>query len=217
MVFVNNNTLPTPGWLEKMLALAGKEPRVGIVGSKLLFPDGRIQHMGVVFDECKNPKHIYRGFPADIPPAGISREYQAVTGACLLVVRDLYRSVGGMDESYKNSFEDIDLCLKVRGRGYRVFVCADSVLYHFESLTEGRHTADFRNAALFKARCGNGIECDANRWYTLDNLRDEVTEFEAPEGYDPMQEPLLEDLWKRVYSCAFPNGSLAPGRAKPDL
>jgi len=206
IVFLNNDTLPTPGWLEHMVHLAEKEAQIGIVGSKLLFPNGRIQHIGMVFDENKNPRHIYRGFPADIPPAMISREYQAVTGACLLVSKDLYWSVDGMDENYKNSYEDADLCLKVRARGYRVLFCADSVLYHFESMSEGRRARDFRNSALFKARWESAIDCDAARWYALDKRqRDELTEMEAPGGYNQTQDRLLEDLWKRVYSCAFPN------------
>ncbi len=205
IVLLNNDTLPAPGWLEKMMALAMSEARVGIVGSKLLFPNGRIQHIGMAFDKNKNPRHIYRGFPADIPPARISREYQAVTGACLLVPRDLYWSVNGMDERYENSFEDVDLCLKVRARGYRVLVCADSVVYHFESISEGRRARDFRNNALFKVQWDHIIEFDADRWYALDNLRDELTEFEAHEGYSPGKESLLQDLWQRVYSCPLPN------------
>jgi len=204
LVFLNNDTLPTPGWLEEMLRLAQSEARIGIVGSKLLFPDGRIQHIGVVFDHNRNPRHIYQGFRSDIPPARISREYQAVTGACLLVRRDLYRAVGGMDESYQNSYEETDLCMKVRARGYRVLVCADSVVYHFESMSEGRRANDFRNVALFKARWHDQIKSDEDRWYGLDNLRKELTSFELHEGYSSSQENLLEDLWKRIYSCELP-------------
>ena len=199
LVFLNNDTLPTPGWLQKMVHLAESGAQVGIVGSKLLFPNGRIQHIGVVFDENKNPKHIYRGLSSDIPPAKISREYQAVTGACLLVARDLYQAVGGMDESYQNSGEETDLCMKVRARGYRVLVCADSVVYHFESMGEGRPAFDFRDRALFKARWQDQIECDEDRWYGLDNLRKELTDFEPHEGYSAEQESLLEDLWRRIY------------------
>ncbi len=212
LVFLNNDTLPTPGWLQKMLHLAENEARVGIVGSKLLFPNGRIQHIGVIFDQNKNPRHIYRGFRSDIAPARISREYQAVTGACLLVGRDLYEAVGGMDESYQNSYEDVDLCLKVRSRGYRVLVCADSVVYHLEGMSEGRRFCDLRNSALFKARWEDRIECDEDRWHELDNLRKELTEFETHEGYNPRQESVLNDLWRNLYSCdlshcEFPSSS----------
>ena len=204
LVFLNNDTLPTPGWLENMLALAVKDDQIGIVGCRLLFPNGRIQHIGIAFDEKKNPRHIYRGFSTDIAPAKVCREYQAVTGACLLVERELYWAVGGMDEAFHNSYEDLDLCLKVRSRGHRILVCPDSVVYHFEGMSEGRGGGDFRNIALFKARWENSIDCDNNRWNLLDNLRDQSNEFEAHQGYDPTQENRLEDLWERVYSCSFP-------------
>ena len=209
IVLLNNDTLPTPGWLEKMLELAAGEPQVGIVGSKLLFPDGRIQHIGVAFDEGKNPGHIYRGFPADIRPAKVSREYQAVTGACLLVDRDLFWSVGGLDETYENSYEDVDLCLKLRARGCRILVCADSTLYHFESMSENRHVHDFRNRALLKTRWGNNILCDMKGWYTQDGLPEESTQFETQRPYSSEQESCLEDLWRKVYRGPFPEEELS--------
>lgn len=205
LVLLNNDTLPTPAWLEKMLDLAEHEPQVGIVGSKLLYPDGRIQHIGVAFGENKNPRHIYRGFSSNIRPAKVSREYQAVTGACLLMKKELYDAAGGMDEAYWNSYEDVDLCLKTRARGHRVFVCADSILYHFESMSEGRLAHDFRNAALFKTRWEDKIEVDLAHWYALDHLKDPMGEFESLEGYDPGQEQLLGMLWKRLYSGDIPD------------
>jgi GT2 family glycosyltransferase len=217
LLFMNNDTLPTPGWLQKMLRLAESEAQVGIVGSKLLFPNGRIQHIGVVFDQNKNPRHIYRGLSSDIPPAKTSREYQAATGACLLVARDLYQVVGGMDEGYENSYEDVDLCMKVRARGYRVLVCADSVVYHFESMSEGRRASDFRNQALFKARWGNDVQSDADRWYSLDKRRgDEWTELDEPEAYSPRQESLLQDLWRRVYLCELSRCEFSSRRSETE-
>lgn len=204
LVFLNNDTLPTPGWLQNMIRCAQSELRIGIVGSKLLFPDGRVQHIGMAFDELRNPRHIYRGFPAHIPPAGISREYQSVTGACLLIERELHWSVGGLDEAYENSCEDVDLCLKVRSRGYRVLFCADSVVYHFQSLSEGRNARDLRNLALLKARWGNRIESDAKSWCAKDSLEDERTQFEPHQGYHPNQEKQLEKLWEQIYACPLP-------------
>jgi GT2 family glycosyltransferase len=203
LLFLNNDTLPTPGWLENMLRLAESEPRVGIVGSKLLYPDGKIQHVGVAFEGTKTPRHIYRGFPSKIRPAGESREYQAVTGACLLVKKEIYNLVGGMDEIYRNSYEDMDLCLKARAQGYRVLVCADSVLYHLEGMSEGRRAHDYRNAALFKDRWADRIEADLDRWHELDQLREELTEVEAGE-YRLSPDRLIGTLWRQVYSCDVP-------------
>lgn len=208
IVLLNNDTLPTPGWLEKMLELAAGEPQVGVVGSKLLFPDGRIQHIGVAFDEGKNPGHIYRGFPGDIRPAKVSREYQAVTGACLLVDRDRFWSVGGLDEAYKNSYEDVDLCLKLRARGYRILVCADATLYHFESISENRHVHDFRNRALLKNRWGASILPDLKSLYAGDGIAEASTQFVADQAHHPEQERSLEELWRRVYHGPFPQEEL---------
>ena len=204
LALLNNDTLPTPGWLESMVQLAEGKPGVGIVGSKLLYPDGKIQHIGMAFGENRIPRHIYRGFPSNIRPAKESRECQAVTGACLLVKKEIYDVVGGMDEMYRNSYEDTDLCLKVRARGYRVLVCADSVVYHFEGMSEGRFAHDFRNAALFKARWADKVEIDLGRTHDSDRLREESTEFEALDGYVPSQDRMIGTLWRRVYSCDMP-------------
>jgi GT2 family glycosyltransferase len=204
LAMLNNDTLPTPGWLESMVQLAEGKPGVGIVGSKLLYPDGKIQHIGMAFGENRIPRHIFRGFPSNIRPAKESRECQAVTGACLLVKKEIYDVVGGMDEMYRNSYEDTDLCLKVRARGYRVLVCADSVVYHFEGMSEGRFAHDFRNAALFKARWADKVEIDLGRTHDSDRLREESTEFEALDGYDPSQDRMIGTLWRRVFSCDMP-------------
>jgi len=209
IVFLNNDTLPTPGWLEKMLELAAAEPQVGIVGSKLLFPDGRIQHVGVAFDEEKNPGHIYRGYPSDIRPAKVSREYQAVTGACLLVNRELFWSVGGLDEIYHNSYEDIDLCLKLRALGCRVLVCADSLIYHFESISENRQAHDFRNRALLKARWGQRVVSDIQHWYEVDHIRIASPEFEPYDTWYPEPEKSLKRLWQKVYKGPLGNEELS--------
>lgn len=207
LIFLNNDTLPTPGWLLTMVCAAECDSQIGIVGSKLLFPDNRIQHVGVVFDQGKLPRHIYRGCPADIPPARVSREYQAVTAACMLVPQALYNDVRGMDERYRNSFEDIDLCMKIRAKGYRTLFCADSVVYHFEGLSEGRTANDFRNYALFAARWKNEIESDAVQWYLLDQYpTNEHAELRRAEGYNGKQDRVLEELWGRLYSVPFPTG-----------
>lgn len=209
LVFLNSDTLPTPGWLERMTELAASEAQVGIVGSKLLFPDGRIQHIGVAFDEGKNPGHIYRGFTSDIRPAKVSREYQAVTAACLLIDRDLFRSVGGLDEAFENSYEDIDLCLKVRARGCRVLLCGNSTLYHFESISANRHAHDFRNRALLKARWAGSIVSDLKSWYALDGVNEISSQFESQKASHPEQENSVKDLWRKVYGGPFPEEELS--------
>ncbi|MGB9700381.1 MAG: glycosyltransferase family 2 protein, partial [Thermodesulfobacteriota bacterium] len=135
LLFLNNDIIAEKNWLTPMVKLMLQRVDCGIVGSKLLYPDRTIQHIGVAFDWRGNRRHIYKKYPADIFPAQEIRECEAVTGACLMIRRDLFEKVGGFDERYMNGSEDIDLCLKVRSKGYRVFFCPQSVLIHFEKTT----------------------------------------------------------------------------------
>lgn len=139
LLFLNNDTEPQPGWLEALLSIADQDPAVAAVGSKLLFPDGTIQHAGVVIaDDWVAPdplvgKHIYCGLPADHPEANISRNYQAMTAACLLVRRDAFEAVQGFDEGYWNGYEDVDLCFKLGQKGWKIVYQPASVVVHHES------------------------------------------------------------------------------------
>ncbi len=144
LLFLNNDTIPLEGWLEELIKTAEEEEKVGVVGSKLLFPDGKIQHAGV--EVCDyllpiTPFHIYYREPADIPEANIKKEYPAVTGACMLTPKWLFDELGGFDEGFLNGFEDVDYCFRVKEKGYRIIYNPKSVLYHFESVTEGRFNA----------------------------------------------------------------------------
>ncbi|WP_162605058.1 glycosyltransferase [Geomonas oryzae] len=139
ILFLNNDTLPHPGWLEHLVAMARQDATVGIVGSKLLYPDDRVQHAGVVVglrDGEPYPYHVHLCEPSDSPLVNVPREYQMVTGACLMIRSGLYRQVGGFDEAYVNGHEDLDLCMKVRAAGAKVMYCPASVVTHLESRTK---------------------------------------------------------------------------------
>ena len=82
LVFLNNDTIPMPGWLDALVAYAEAHPEAAIVGSKLLYPDGTIQHAGMAIDRDRQPRHLYLGFPADHPAVSKSRKFPMVTGAC---------------------------------------------------------------------------------------------------------------------------------------
>lgn len=151
LLFLNNDTIPTPGWLEAMLEAAAL-PNVGVVGAKLLYPDGTVQHAGIVFLRGR-PEHIHRGAPADAAACGgRRRDFDMVTGACLLIPKDLFFAVGGFDETFLNSYEDVDLCLRVRALGRRVVCEPSAVVYHLEGQTEGRFERDPVNFAGFSSR-----------------------------------------------------------------
>ncbi len=138
LVLLNNDTQAFPGWLSAMLA-AAREPGVGAVGARLLYPDDSIQHAGVVVAPvifgrtALAPYHHAWHTRADDPDVGYRREYQVVTGACLVTPRELYLELGGLDETYWNGYEDVDYCFKVRERGLRVLYEPGATLYHFES------------------------------------------------------------------------------------
>src|SRR5581483_5300537 len=112
VVFLNNDTIPRPGWLEALVGCLDRDPAVGAVGARLLYPDGRIQHAGIGFEPRGIPFHPGRLDAGEDPALGVDRDHPAVTGACLLMPRELFFSVGGFDEDYVMYVEDVDLCLR---------------------------------------------------------------------------------------------------------
>ena len=155
MVFLNNDTIPTKGWLNALVAEVEGDPNVAVVGSKLLYEDGTVQHAGVVFSrQGLMPYHLYRRFHRDHPAVNQRRIFQSVTAACMLIRREIFETAGGFDEGFQNGFEDVDLCLKVSDKGWQIVYQPSSVLYHLESQTPGRKTHDQENALRFLGRWG---------------------------------------------------------------
>ncbi len=171
LVFLNNDTEPQRGWLEALVQYADSHPNVGMVGSKLLFPNETIQHAGIAFGHDRRPRHIYTGFPAHHAAVNKSRRFQAVTGACVLIRRSLFEELGRFDTAFVNSYEDIDLCMRLADRGYEIHYCHESVLYHLESATrDSRHQQEDKNADLFNSRWQARIQSDELDYYVEDGL-----------------------------------------------
>ena len=145
VLLLNNDIVPKPGWLEAMLRELD-DPEVGVVGSRLLYPDGRIQHAGADFTASGETEHVHRFAAGDDPAVTVTRDYPVVTGASLLVRRELWAALGGFDEGYWMYVEDVDLCIRAWQLGYRVRYAADSVLIHYESASGPDH--DWRGAQL---------------------------------------------------------------------
>jgi GT2 family glycosyltransferase len=120
-----------------MLEFAQQEA-IGAVGARLLFPDGKIQHTGVMV-LGGNPGHTFYQFESNHPGYFcsnlVNRNYLAVTGACLMLRRQLFQQAGGMDESFPLNYNDVDLCLKLHQAGYRNVVTPYAELTHYESAT----------------------------------------------------------------------------------
>jgi GT2 family glycosyltransferase/SAM-dependent methyltransferase len=163
LVFLNNDTIPKPGWLRALLNEVESHQDVAIVGSKLLYPNNTIQHAGVVFAKhCLTPYHIFRGAPGDLRAVNVRQEFQVVTAACMLIRREEFHAVGQFDEIYQNGFEDVDLCLKMGKRGKKVIYQPESVLYHLEHQTPGRkdHEAERHNGIVLMERWASSIVVD---------------------------------------------------------
>jgi GT2 family glycosyltransferase/glycosyltransferase involved in cell wall biosynthesis len=168
LLFLNNDTLVQPGWLAEMLA-AARDPSVGIVGIKQLFPyTNEVYHTGIVFTPARQPEHLYPHLDASRPEVNKQREYQAVNGACLLIPRDLFDACGGFDEEYRNGYEDIDLCMKVRQRGRTIVCCTRGFIYHYGQISEGRTADDEQNSAIFQRKWGAGIVPDRDGYLARD-------------------------------------------------
>ncbi|WFF86573.1 glycosyltransferase family 2 protein [Burkholderia contaminans] len=185
-----------PGWLSEMVSHALR-PDIGAVGAKLLYGDGFIQHAGVVMGIGGFASHAHRLYPATHPGyagrACLVQNFSAVTGACLVMRRDVFRAVGGFDEdNLPVAFNDVDLCLRVREAGYRVLWTPYAVLHHYESYSRG----DDQMSPEKRARFNREKNFMLSRWktdllndpYYNQNLtldREDFTIADFPRLYEP--------------------------------
>lgn len=167
LIFLNYDTEVHPGWLEAIDDVFSRKKEVGAVGVKLLFPDGTIQHAGVVISEDKVPRHIYYQANADSPEVNKEREFQVVTAACVAIPKEVFEKAGHFDEEYKNGLEDVDLCFKIKKLGYKIIYTPKSVITHYESVAPGRFKHNKHNADLYMSRWKK-TQSDEHRYYIED-------------------------------------------------
>jgi O-antigen biosynthesis protein len=139
LLFLNNDIEALePGWMAALVEHA-QRPEVGVVGAKLLYPNRTVQHAGIALGMGGFAGHPYWGAAEDDPgPSGIlavARGCSAVTGACLMIRRELFISLGGFDAELRQAFNDVDLCLRAAARGLRTVVTPHARLIHHESAT----------------------------------------------------------------------------------
>ena len=142
LVFLNNDTVPQPGWLDALLQTFTEHPDAGLVGAQLLYPDGRLQEAGgVVFDDGNGWNYGRNQSPAD-PRYGYLREADYASGAAIAIPRTLFAQVGGFDARYAPAYyEDTDLAFAVRAAGRRVLYQPAARVVHDEGGTAGTDLA----------------------------------------------------------------------------
>ena len=146
LLLLNNDVeVIAPDWLAAMAGHAMR-PEIGIVGARLVFPAGGLQHGGVLLgphgQAVHAMTHAAEGEAGYLGQVALPRDLSAVTGACLAIRRAVFEEVGGLEaESLRVGWSDIDLCLRVRRAGYRVLWLPDAVLVHHEMATRGRDAA----------------------------------------------------------------------------
>jgi len=210
LVLLNNDTAVLhEDWIEALLNHA-QRPEVGIVGAKLHYPDGRIQHAGVVLGLRGPADHPFIGEPMDAPGymhrLQVDQNYTAVTAACLMIRKSVYEEVGGLDEQdFKVSYNDVDLCLKVHQAGYLTVWTPYARLMHEGSVSQNKvdQTAQEAKHARFKGEqqamyrkwlpllardpAYNRNLSLAGNGFDLDQLR--------PQAWQPFEQPLLPRLF----------------------
>jgi len=150
LLFLNNDVEAlAPGWLDALVAFASR-PEIGVVGGLLLYPNGTVQHAGVVLGLTGYAGHVFAGRrPDELTPFGRAdtiRNCTAVTGACMLMRRRLFEELGGFDERFILCGSDVEICLRARARGLRNVMTPHARLVHRESKTRGTGIprSDFR-------------------------------------------------------------------------
>jgi O-antigen biosynthesis protein len=141
LVLLNNDTeVVQEDWLEQLLFFMD-DPNVSVVGPRLLYPNGTVQHAGVALGMRGTADHVLRGLPADADgyfgSLVCSREVSAVTFACAMMRRNDYLAAGGLEELFHSHYQDVDMCLRLRSGGKQIVFTPHATLLHHESATRG--------------------------------------------------------------------------------
>ncbi len=164
VIFLNDDIeVISPDWIEALLE-PGRRVGVGVVGARLLYPDRRLQHAGIVLGLGGPTGRAFHNLPSDqihyCCYTHVIRNYSAVTGAAMATRTSLFREVGGYDESLSLDFNDVDFCLRLGERGHRCVWTPYATLFHFEDSSLVRALASEEDRQLFEERWGDRLNDD---------------------------------------------------------
>ncbi len=200
LLLLNDDVSPiSPDWLQTLVAFTQGAPsrRADIVGPRLLYGNGLVQHGGVIIGLANLCEHAFRlARRSDPGPEGIAhldRQVSAVTAACMLVRRDLFESLNGLDEAFAIALNDVDFCLRAGQAGGCIVYASCVDMYHFESLSLGRHyhgaRAGLEAAEIRRLRERWTFSINADPFYNPCASLELGREFTP--GFPPRQTPIL--------------------------
>ena len=163
VLFNDDLEVVSPDWLTAMLEYSQVQ-EVGAVGAKLVYPDGRLQHVGMLIGVCGLAAHAFHRYPGGSAgyagSALVARNCSAVTAACLMTRRAVFDELGGLDEAFPVDYNDVDFCLRLRAAGYRIVFTPCAELIHHESASFGNRIQSAAELARMSRRWGAVLEHD---------------------------------------------------------
>ncbi len=143
ILFLNNDTQVQENWLAPLVELMERSEDIGMVGSKLVYPDGRLQEAGGILWKDGSAWNYGNGSDPDLPEYNYVKETDYISGAAIMIRKELWEEIGGFDERFVPAYcEDSDLAFEVRKHGYKVLYQPLSVVVHFEGISNGTDTSN---------------------------------------------------------------------------